>query len=265
MAAMDKAIRYGPHYAKRMVYAVARGLARRLSKRNDRADGVVLYPLQTEGSGWIFHDEKWVRVIHRWEHRRVLQQGRSLTVFDNTQASGKELRWENPETLSVDVPASRADRWIYLYLNPTEHLWRDFRWEFVVSLDSDFQELQFGFRYIDFYNRYRIRYEGGYFCYDVVLNGAFYNNFGRRYFPMELAREYHITLYVRGRRFVLMVGDKVILDEFDFANHFPRGSVAIILWEIKHTPPIRAKLRNMKIVEIHSLNEGLAGSQLDDN
>ena len=235
---------------RRVGYSLIRTIGRMLYSTRGWKQGATLYPLELESCGWVFHDERWNRVIHRHEHRRALSQERSLTVLDHPQEFSSALCWDGCEKLSVNVPDGQPDRWVYLYLDPIQHKWRNFRWELAVARDSDFRELQFGFRYADFYNRYRFRHEDDHWFFDIVSNGKFYNSIGWRYSPMKLGREYHVVIQAVNNRFSLTVDGVVLLDEFDFANLFPHGSAAIILWEDHSTPRIEARLRNLRVVEL---------------
>ncbi|WP_157224632.1 hypothetical protein [Natronococcus occultus] len=209
-----------------------------------------MYPLEDQDPNWTYHNEEWDRVVDRWEHRRLLQENRCLTVFDSEQQPDERVTWNNNSEFSVDVPAGKADRWVYLYLDPVEHIWRNFKWEFVVSRQSQFKELQFGFRYHDFYNRYRFRHQDSHFHYDTVLNGEFYNSQNKVPYPMKTGAEYHVTIQAIDNQFSLTVNGQTILNEVDFLRRFPRGSCAIILWEDDDITPIRAKIHSLEVTEI---------------
>lgn len=149
--------------------------------------------------------------------------------------------------ISADVPADGAERWAYLFLDPRRHNWRNIRWSFTARRDSAFRELQFGFRYIDFYNRYRFRHEADHFHFDIVHNGVFYNDVGKAPCVMAPGRDYHIQIDVCDQRFHLAVDGETILDEVDALGLFPAGSVAIILWQNDGSTPIRTAIRDIHI------------------
>lgn len=240
------------YYLRRILYVLLRTIVKPCLAmgRCSKSSLAILYPTVHGSSAWVYHDENWIRVIRRWEHRRALQEGRSLTVVDNNQEVGLGINWDGPSTIEVNLPEGRPDRWAYLYLDPTVYKWRNYRWEFKVIRYSEFQELQFGFRYVDFYNRYRIRYESGYMSFDIVRNGAFYNDLGKRRIELEVGREYQMSLVVCGSRFMFFVDGEKVLDEVDIAAHFRHGSIAMILWESKQSPRVHAQIREMKVHEL---------------
>ena len=147
----------------------------------------------------------------------------------------------------VQVSGGRPDRWVYTYLDPQYFSLGDFEWQFKAIKLSEFQELQFGFRYVNFYNRYRIRQERGRIYNDVVRNGAFYNNLASKPFAMELGRPYSFVLKMVGKNFWLYIDGELIFNEYDFLNWFPRGSVAFILWESRDSPEISASFSDIMI------------------
>lgn len=231
----------------KIAYSIVKygGLA--FARRNPSRSSVNIYPALCGNSDWRFHSETWSRVIHRWEDRAAYQDGRPVLRDDSVQEPAGRLTWQSSQDLSVEVPSGKKDRWVYAYLDPSSVSLGDFVWSFKVTRRSDFQELQFGFRYVDFYNRYRIRQEAGRICYDIVRNGVFYNNLASRPLVMELGRSYDFKIQVVGKRFWLYVDGDIILKGYDALNLFPRGSVAFILWESKSAPSISALVRGIRI------------------
>lgn len=209
-----------------------------------------LFPLAdpVKHGGWTFRDENWVRVVQRDEHRRLLREGRALTVVDNEQEPNDEVECGCDGSVVADL-AVRRQAWVWLYLDPAHHSWRNFRWEFTARRDSDFRELQFGFRYQDFYNRYRFRHEDNHLHFDIALNGGFRNSIHRVPFRMNLGQEYCFAIEARDNRFALTVDGVVQLDEVDRQKLFPRGSVAVILWENDGKTPIKASVSDISVVE----------------
>lgn len=233
------------HSARKQVY-------QQIKNRPSFSEGRDLYPKSDTSSEWISHNEEWERVVHRFKHREALQNERALTVSDETQNLSDRVSWNNQSSLIIDVPPEKADRWVWLALDPDKHSWRDFRWEFDVSRKSDFRELQFGFRYNGFYNRHRFQHEYGKLRYEKVHNGAFQKHYQAEPFEMELGREYHFAIEAIGNWFTLTVDGEKIIEEIDFAGDFPRGSCAIILWEDGSEVPIQAEIRNIKVTELVS-------------
>jgi hypothetical protein len=212
--------------------------------------GVTLYPRLDSASEWTYHDERWVRVVHRWEHRQMLREGRSLVVADNQQTPPAIVGLQDPTVIRADVPADGEERWVCVYLDPVQNQWRNFRWSFTARRDSSFREFQFAFRYVDFYNRYRFRQEDDQLHFDVVQEGVFYNSIAVVPLRMEMGRDYHFDVEVREQRFLLYVDGHLMLDEVDPLDLIRRGSIAVILWENDLETPIKAVLEKIRVEEI---------------
>lgn len=234
------------------IRSLRRRLRSRLSPWEPRPALGVLYPIGEEGlgGGWVYHDETWVRVIHRFEHRRLLREGRALVVKDNQQPMSDEVVCRADGSIWADVAPHTQQEWVWLHLDPSQNLWKDFRWEFTARRDTPFRELQFGFRYVDFYNRYRFRHEGDYLHFDIVVNGAFWNSIHQVPFVMEIGRKYRWRIEARDNRFILAIDGVVLLDELDKRRLFPRGSIAVIFWEDDARTPIRASITDNNAIEI---------------
>ena len=212
-----------------------------------------LFPREDRDSRqeWVCRDERWSRVIHRWDHRRRLQQGLPLDVQDEPlrPVHGLEVDSEG-NNIRVDVPAEGRERWVYMHLDAATHPWNNYRWRFTACRNSPFREFQFAFRYVDFYNRYRIRHEAGRLRFDIVRKGRFHLDITTLPFEMQIGREYRFEVEVRDRRFLISVDDRLVFDEVDPFDLFPRGPVAIILWEDDEQTDIRATVRDIEVVEI---------------
>ena len=200
------------------------------SPSRPRSPSSAVSPSPGEAGSWIHHDETWSRVVHRHEHRRLLYDGHPLEPQDDRPQPRPEGVRVEPDSIEVRRDGGTPDRWVYLALDPERHPWRDFRWTVSVTRHTDFRELQFGFRYVDFYNRYRVRHEGGRLRFDVVHEGSFYNDLAEAPLTMEPGRPYAFSFEIRKDRFVVRVDGEPLLDEIDPFGTFPRGSVALILW-----------------------------------
>lgn len=234
-----------------ILYSLRRDMMNCIESQVFLTEGKTLYPLEERHFGeWRYHDENWIRVINRWDHRSELKAGKSLTIFDNQQDFTNRISWSGNENFTVDIPSGKDDRWAYLYLDPIQHHWRNFRWEFDLFRISDYKELQFGFRYRDFYNRYRFRYQDEAFHYDIVLNGEFFNSISVHPFKLEMNKKYHIVIEVVKNQFRLIINGETLLKEYDFNKHFSHGSCAIILWEDCSDPPIVTQINKMNVVEL---------------
>lgn len=206
-------------------------------------------------STWNFHSEQWTKVHNRGEDRRMLKIGRSLTKVDNEEATRNDVNLDEKGNLSVNTKVDGTDRWRYFYLNPGEHIWRNFEWSFKVKRKSSFRELQFGFRYRDFYNRYRYRHENNRMYFDKVLDGQFQNNISSREFKMELDREYEFKIFCFKNYFSLSIDGERFLDCYDPEKSFKEGSIAIILWEDDGKTPINLSISDQIVFEVTHNNE----------
>lgn len=244
-------IKFGKTQYSRTFYVIRRSLTRVMHNKTYNKKGDILYPCsKNHKNKWVYHDENWCKVIDRWKHRKEIEKNRSLTLFETQQNPSNRIEWASDRNLTINSDENKADRWVYLHLTVNEHYWRNYKWSFEISRSTDFKELQFGFRYQDFYNRYRFRYQNNAFHYDIVLNGNFYNSISRCPFKIKKGNKYQIDIVVFDNRFILKVNDKVLLDEYDFMNHFSHGPCAIILWEEEREPSIKSEIKNMNVVEL---------------
>lgn len=199
---------------------------------------------------WVFHDERWVRIIDRAAHRKLVFAGRPLNIADNLQGFTDEVRFNGNNEIIFDGITKNKDEWLYLFLDPLRFSWNDFSWQFSVCKRSHFRELQFGFRYIDFYNRYRFRFEDNKICFDKVWKGRFFNNVSVVDFSMQLGVFYKIRIDVCDNNFKLFVNGKLLMDEYDFDDLFPSGSIAVILWENNGKTDIKGRMGDMNVYEL---------------
>lgn len=196
---------------------------------------------------WVFHDENWVRVIHRFEHRRRLAEGLRLNVVDNQQEFTEEVLFLEDGTIKFDGKTETNDEWIYLFLDPAKYQWDNYSWKFSIRRNTHFKEFQFGFRYQDFYNRYRYRLQDNHIYFDKVVNGKFYNAFGSAPFHMDLGGWYDVIIDVYKNNFKFYVNEVLIMNDFDFVKNFTAGSIAIILWENNGVTNIKASVGPMSV------------------
>jgi hypothetical protein len=238
--------------AGRLGYRVRKGLASKWDSRRSRALGEPLFDnsLAADYSRWIFHDERWIRIEKRWPHRGALAAGAPLRIADNPQELTDEVRLSVDGSIRFDGAAETADEWLYLYLDPREFSWVDFRWTFRVKVLAPFRELQFGFRYQDFYNRYRYRFENDSVFFDKVVNGQFQNAFGSAGCALELDRWYEVRIDIVRNNFRLYLDGKLMLNDWDFDKYFKRGSIAIILWEDNGKTSLSAVIDRLRVRQL---------------
>jgi hypothetical protein len=167
------------------------------------AEGEVLFRTEVSrpGEQWIFHPE---------------YQDRSELIFD----SG---------TMKFHVKANTGDEWAYVYLDPEKYAWNDYSWQSSFRRLTAFQEYAFNFRYVDFDNRYRYRFEDDLLFFDSKVRGK-WRAHARMPFPMALGAWYDLRIDAKGDRYRCYVNGMLMMENRDAA--IKRGSIAVILWEI---------------------------------
>jgi len=238
--------------ATRLAYRASRPLIVRRSIRQAagaaRGRAVSLDPWNL----WIFHDQTWPRIVSRFRDRILVRQGASVVADDSEQEAGSRVRIGPANSVTFDAPLC-PQNWLYLHLDPSDHPWADYRWCFTVRRLSDFRELQFAFRYRDFYNRYRYRFEDGFLHFDIVHRGTFYNSLSRVVCPLDVDEWYRVEIEVVGNVFSCRVGGRLVSLDCDPTARFRQGPIAVILWEDDGITPIRAQVREMSV---HALDSG---------
>jgi len=204
----------------------------------------------TDQKQWILHDERWERIVHRFEDRKMMLKNLPVNRNDDSQELTDELEFLNDGTINFFGKTESKEEWLYLHLDPWRYPWDNYRMAFQFKRETNFRELQFGFRYQDFYNRYRYRFENNHIFFDKVINGRFYNALSATPFPMQLGRFYKVTIDVFENRFKCFVDDTLMSIDYDFYNDFPKGSIAIILWENDSSTNIAGSLKLLKVHEL---------------
>lgn len=236
---------------KVQLYRIAKPLMRISARKKYRASGVLFDNADpTDRKKWIFHDERWERIRHRFEDRQKLLKNLPVERNDDPQEQTGELAIKEDGTITFSGKTESSEEWLYLHLDPERHPWVNYRVTFQMKRETDFRELQFGFRYRDFYNRYRYRFENNSIYFDKVVNGRFFNGLSASPFAMELGKFYKITIDVFGNRFKCFVDDALMSTDYDFTNDFPEGSVAVILWENDSCTDIAG---TFKAFQVHGL------------
>src|SRR5690606_11541863 len=76
------------------------------------APGPALFPcpaVGARGTLWRYHDERWDRIVNRWEYRALVRHGQQPLADDEPQSPGPRLLVTDRE-LTVNVPAGGAER-----------------------------------------------------------------------------------------------------------------------------------------------------------
>jgi hypothetical protein len=145
-------------------------------------------------------------------------------------------KYQDPAELTFDegamrfhVKAETADEWAYIYLDPQKYNWTDYSWQMKFRRMTPFQEYAFNFRYVDFDNRYRYRFEDDLLFFDSKIRGKWQCH-ARVPFPMAMSAWYDLRIDTRGDRHRCYVNGMLMMENRQAA--IPRGSISIILWEI---------------------------------
>lgn len=131
--------------------------------------------------------------------------------------------------MHFDVKATTADEWAYIYLDPGKYDWTDYSWQMKFRRMTTFQEYAFNFRYVDFDNRYRYRFEDDLLFFDSKVRGK-WECHRRMPFPMALGAWYDLRIDTRGDCHRCYVNGMLMMENRHGALR--RGSISIILWEI---------------------------------
>lgn len=231
----------------RRVTAAARGRASRTSRRvryrllkqvlgrarpGDWQRGHLLMGHALEASPpWQFHDERWSHIVHRWALRSGLAKGEPIDLADHPQPLSDDVAIGPQGDISIRALAETSDEWVYLYVDPKANRWENYVWSLTVQCQTRFKELQLGFRYVDFYNRYRYRFQAGRLSFDMVLNGEFVTNLSSCRLELVPGRAYEIEIRVLGQLFQCWVDGRLRSQDYDRSNRLPCGPIALILWE----------------------------------
>jgi hypothetical protein len=131
--------------------------------------------------------------------------------------------------INFHVKAATQDEWAYVYLDPGRYSWEDYSWQTKFRRITTFQEYAFNFRYVDFDNRYRYRFEDNLLFFDSKIRGK-WRAHARMPFPMALRAWYDLRIDTRKDSHRCYVDGMLMME-----NREPSvrsGSISIILWEI---------------------------------
>jgi hypothetical protein len=132
-------------------------------------------------------------------------------------------------TMTFSVKANTNDEWAYIYLDPHKYQWKNYSWRTKFRRLTAFQEYAFNFRYIDFDNRYRYRFEDDLLFFDSKIRGR-WRAHARMPFPMVLGAWYDLRIDVRDNFFRCYVNNMLMMENRE--SSIKTGTIAIILWEI---------------------------------
>jgi hypothetical protein len=151
-------------------------------------------------------------------------------------------------SLRFVTPPKTADEWDYVFLDPAAYRWKDFSWNLKFKRETKFREYAFNFRYQDFDNRYRYRFEDNKIFFDKKVRGGWGNNIASVFFPMELGRWYELRIDVCATLFRCYVDGRLWLENSD--TDLAEGSISLILWEDNKETEIIAEIGPSKVHQL---------------
>lgn len=131
--------------------------------------------------------------------------------------------------INFHVKAATHDEWAYVYMDPSQCSWSDYSWQTKFRRMTAFQEYAFNFRYVDFDNRYRYRFEDDLLFFDSKIRGK-WRAHARKPFPMALGAWYDLRIDTRRDQHRCYVNGMLMMDNRE--PSISNGSISIILWEI---------------------------------
>jgi len=149
---------------------------------------------------------------------------------------------EDGDALRFEGAADSDDEWCFVR---TAGDWHDFTWTLDVCRHTDFREFAFNFRYHDFDNRYRYRFEGGRLYFDKKQHGRWHNHLASVPVSLPLGVSRRIEITARGERFVCFVDGRLALASRD--ADLAGGGLAVVAWETDGRTPIRASVRGARV------------------
>ncbi len=137
-------------------------------------------------------------------------------------------------------PVRSSDEWDYIYLDPERYRFQDCSWALRFRRHTTFREYAFNYRYQDFDNRYRYRFEDNKIFFDKKVAGIWTNNIASCPFPMALGQWYELRIDAAGSLSRCYVDGELRMENVD--TDLEWGSVCIILWEDDGETPISAEV-----------------------
>lgn len=164
----------------------------------------------------------------------------------------------NKGVLRFVTPAHTADEWDYLHLDVAKYPWRNYSWRLKIKRETAFREFAFNFRYQDFDNRYRYRFEAGKIFFDKKVRGEWTNNIASCPFSMKLGQWYDLRIDVCASLCRCYVDDHLWLENTDADLGW--GTICVILWEDDGRTDMVAEVGPMVVHEIKQ--DGASVSQI---
>ena len=170
-----------------------------------------------------------------WMKHETYQKPTQISVV------GDSLRFVNPP--------QTVDEWDYIFLNPERYRWADFSWNLKFRRETRFREFAFNFRYQDFDNRYRYRFEDDKIFFDKKVRGNWFNNIASVPFPVQMGRWYDLRIDAYATHFRCYVDGRLCLENSD--TDLADGSISLILWEDDGRTEIIAEIGPSAVYELN--------------
>jgi len=189
----------------------------------------------------IYKDETWNVVKNRFNDRYLKFFNVPLATTDNVCIDNKTKIEGNKMYFNT---SGLLDDWIYFYI--MDYSQKNYELKFDAVFNTEFREIQWGFRYYDFYNRYRFRIENDELHFDVVHKGQFYNSLRTEPFKIIVDEIYKFSIVVKDNKFSFVSNGNVVMTITDELLLFNKGSVAIILWDDSGNSNIKCAYNNIQ-------------------
>lgn len=212
--------------------------------------GKGLMPQNSKNIEWSFHDERWDQIINRWCYRNRIMNGEKILLRDESQTFTSEVVLEDNGTIKINGKTKSNDEWIFLYLNKVKYNWVNYSFKFSIKFQTVFKEFQIDFRYSDFYNRYRYRFQDGYLYFDIIYKAEFIASLSSMRFPLEVNREYSFEVKVMGDIFQFWADGVLVSTDYGRDN-IEKGAVAIILWEDDGLTDMKVEISSLMANELY--------------
>jgi pyruvyl transferase EpsI len=204
-------------------------------------------------------EENWNRLYFDWltEILGVHTSREIPSTADYTELKLAD-RWEpvtpyqKPQQYSIAADCvtfhgtpDTQDEWCFLRAQGGPCPWRNFEWHFQFCRHSHFREFAFNFRFQDFSNRYRYRFEAGRLYFDKRFEGRWHNHLTSVPFEIKLDVWYRVRIAAFEDCFECFIDERLIMKNMD--SDIASGIVAIILWETDGRTPLAGAVKDARI------------------
>lgn len=210
-------------------WVVSRWRLRRIQYRQPARVEYLEEPLDT---GQLLYSADIADPLRDWERYGQYQQEKDITV------NGNCIRFKTQDL--------SGDDWDYIFLDPATYSWKNISWELDFCRKSSFREYAFNFRYVDFDNRYRFRFEDDKLFFDKKVKGDWVNNISSVPFGLINDVWYKLRIDSYKSLFRCYVNGVLIMEASD--TDISEGAICIILWEDDACTPIDAEIRDQRVL-----------------